>query len=121
MEKLEDVSNAGTAELCEGVAGHLAQVVPVEHDFSFVGAVNAAEAVQQGCFSTAGRSRERQSLTGIQSEADSLKDAPRLVAFADIQACENGFCHKGEAECSTSRDPNPSLHGRLSGKTIPRA
>jgi hypothetical protein len=64
VEKLENVSNAGAAELCEGVAGHFAQVVSIEHDFPFVGAVNASKAVQQGCFSAAGWSCESQALTG---------------------------------------------------------
>jgi hypothetical protein len=84
IESLEDEADLGVADLGEGVAGEVRDVLAVEHVASGGGAVEAAEEIHEGGLAGARRAHDRHEVARANLQGDLAEGMHDLTAHAIV-------------------------------------
>ena len=84
VEELEDGADLGSAEEGETLGIELAELGGADADGAGVGAVDAAEAIEEGGFAAARGSHEGDAFAGMDGKGDVAENGARFVGFLNV-------------------------------------
>ena len=116
MEKLEHGADALAAEAGEPIARECVDALAVEGDGASVGAIDAAEAIEERGLAAAGGPGQRDAFAGGNGERHIGEHGACAVGFADGGYGQNGS--DGKCRCGRCEDhvaKQGPLHGKASG------